>query len=162
MNKLTKEVEKASYTDIVKFCNLLHYKLNKLVAELANHRPPFGVAVTPSIIFRDWQRLYCRVFLIYISWYYPHHRHVRSWSFDTLDQSLTHLQAVKLHLKQNKCAILCRKSVIWEIKLILAESVRPTEEKVRAIKEASTPSNASQLRSFLGLVNYCNNHHLKN
>ena len=32
--------------------------------------------------------------------------------------------------------------------------LQPTEEKVRAIKEAPPPSNVSQLRSFLGSVNY--------
>ena len=37
---------------------------------------------------------------------------------------------------------------------ISAEGLQPTGEKVRAIKEAPPPNNVSQLRSFLGLVNY--------
>ena len=37
---------------------------------------------------------------------------------------------------------------------ISGEGVQPTDEKVRAIKEAPTPQNVSQLRSFLGLINY--------
>ncbi len=37
---------------------------------------------------------------------------------------------------------------------ISAEGLRPTEDKIRAITEAPAPSNVSQLRSFLGLVNY--------
>ena len=37
---------------------------------------------------------------------------------------------------------------------VSAESLRPTQEKVRALTEAPSPNNASQLWSFLGLVNY--------
>ena len=37
---------------------------------------------------------------------------------------------------------------------ITTKGLQPTEEKVRAIKEAPPPSNVSQLRSFIGLVNY--------
>lgn len=37
---------------------------------------------------------------------------------------------------------------------ISAKGLQPTDEKVRAIKEAPSPSNVSQLRSFIGLVNY--------
>ena len=34
-------------------------------------------------------------------------------------------------------------------------SIRPTEEKVRAVKDAKRPENVSVVHSFLGLVNYC-------
>lgn len=37
---------------------------------------------------------------------------------------------------------------------ISKEGLQPTEEKVRAIKNAPQPSNVTQLKSFLGLVNY--------
>ena len=36
------------------------------------------------------------------------------------------------------------------------EGIHPTEEKVKAIKEAPAPTNVTQLCSFLGLVNYYN------
>ena len=34
------------------------------------------------------------------------------------------------------------------------ENIQPVEEKVRAISEAPSPKNASELRSFLGMINY--------
>ncbi len=38
--------------------------------------------------------------------------------------------------------------------LISKEGLRPTQSKVKAILDAPSPSNISQLRSFLGLLNY--------
>ena len=37
---------------------------------------------------------------------------------------------------------------------ILEKGLQPMEDKIRAITEASSPTNVSQLRSFLGLINY--------
>ena len=71
----------------------------------------------------------------------------------TLDKVLTRLEAAGLHLKKNKCEFLLS-SVEYLGHKITADGLQPTEEKVRAIKEAPPPTNVSQLRSFLGLVNY--------
>ena len=38
---------------------------------------------------------------------------------------------------------------------IAENGIRPTDETVAAIRNAPKPSNASEVRSFLGLVNYC-------
>ena len=37
---------------------------------------------------------------------------------------------------------------------ILAKGLEPTDEKINAIKGAPTPQNMTQLRSFLGAINY--------
>lgn len=37
---------------------------------------------------------------------------------------------------------------------ISQDDIRPALEKVRAIKDAPKPANVTQLKSFLGLVNY--------
>ena len=37
---------------------------------------------------------------------------------------------------------------------ISAEGLRPTNEKIRAITEAPVPKDTTQLRAFLGLLNY--------
>jgi hypothetical protein len=37
---------------------------------------------------------------------------------------------------------------------ISAEGIQPTDEKIKAIKEAPQPQNVSELRSFLGMVNF--------
>ena len=34
------------------------------------------------------------------------------------------------------------------------EGLHPSQEKVRAIQEAPEPTNVSELKSFLGLINY--------
>ena len=37
---------------------------------------------------------------------------------------------------------------------IPAEGLQPTDSKVKALKDAPVPANVSQLKSFLGLLNY--------
>ena len=49
-----------------------------------------------------------------------------------------------------------RSSIEYLGHVVDAEGIHPTEEKVKAIKEAPAPTNVTQLRSFLGLVNYYN------
>ena len=39
--------------------------------------------------------------------------------------------------------------------MLTDEGIHPTEEKVRAIQEAREPETPTEVRSFLGLVNYC-------
>ena len=46
------------------------------------------------------------------------------------------------------------KSVNYLGHKISEKGVQPTDEKVRAIKEAPPPANVLQLPSFLGLINY--------
>ena len=70
-----------------------------------------------------------------------------------LDKVLTRLEVTGLRLKRHKCAFLLP-AVEYLGHKISAEGIQPTEEKVRAIKEAPPPTNVTKLRSFLGLVNY--------
>ena len=58
-----------------------------------------------------------------------------------------------LRLKQTRRSYL-RLSMEYLGHSISAEGLRPTKEKIRAIQDAPTPQNVSQLRSFLGLLNY--------
>ena len=37
-----------------------------------------------------------------------------------------------------------------------AQGLHPTSDKVETIQKASTPKNLTQLRAYLGLLNYCN------
>ena len=39
-------------------------------------------------------------------------------------------------------------------KLITSQGLQPSQEKVKAIREAPTPKNVAQLRALLGRVNY--------
>ena len=71
----------------------------------------------------------------------------------TVDEVLSRLEAAGLRLKRDKCTFMLP-SVEYLGHTILAEGLQPTTEKVRAIVDAPAPQNVSQLRSFLGLVNY--------
>ena len=71
----------------------------------------------------------------------------------TVDEVLPRLEAAGLRLKRDKCTFMLP-SVEYLGHTISAEGLQPTTEKVRAIVEAPAPQNVSQLRSFLGLVNY--------
>ena len=59
-----------------------------------------------------------------------------------------------LTLNADKCWFQISK--IEFIGYVLSEKgIAPTEEKVKAVLEAKEPATASEVRSFLGLVNFC-------
>ena len=74
-------------------------------------------------------------------------------NFKTLDKVLDRLNKEGVRLKREKCACMLP-SVKYLMHKILAAGLQPEDEKVRAIADAPTPHNVTQLHSFLGLVNY--------
>ena len=70
-----------------------------------------------------------------------------------LEAVMTKLEDAGMRLKVKKCAFLLD-SVEYLGHKISAERLQPTQEKVRAITHAPAPQNISQLRAFLGLLNY--------
>ena len=70
-----------------------------------------------------------------------------------LEAVLTRLEEAGMRLKRKKCAFMLKR-VEYLGHQISAEGLQPTQEKVRAILDAPTPQNVSQLRAFLGLINY--------
>ena len=66
---------------------------------------------------------------------------------------LSRLEEEGLTLKKEKCQFMMEE-VEYLGHVISAEGLRPATSKTRAILEAPTPKNVSQLRSFLGMVNY--------
>ena len=66
---------------------------------------------------------------------------------------LSRLRTAGLRLKRVKCSFM-EPSVTYMRFVIDAEGTHPTDEKVRALKAAPTPQNKSELRSFLGLLNF--------
>ena len=70
-----------------------------------------------------------------------------------MDKVLERLHGANLRLRQDKCFFLCH-SIDYLGHIIDKDGLHPTPEKVRAINEAPTPKNVTELRSFLGLVNY--------
>ena len=70
-----------------------------------------------------------------------------------LDTVLTRLENAGMRLRRNKCALLLP-TVEYLGQKISAQGLQPTDEKIRAINNAPALTNISQLKSFLGLINY--------
>ena len=71
-----------------------------------------------------------------------------------LDVVLNHLEKAGVRLKLSKCEFMLP-SVEYLGHRITAQGLKLTDEKIQAIRDAPTPTNVSQLKSFLGLLNYC-------
>ena len=70
-----------------------------------------------------------------------------------LRKLLARLEEKNLTLNGEKCTFGMDKVVFMGI-LLSKHGIGPTEEKVRAVKEATRPTSASEVRSFLGLVGF--------
>ena len=70
-----------------------------------------------------------------------------------LHKLLAKLEENNLTLNGEKCKFRMNKIVFMRI-LLSQHGVGPTEEKVRAVKDASRPTTPSEVRSFLGLVGF--------
>ena len=70
-----------------------------------------------------------------------------------LEETLRRLKEAGLRLKKSKCVFMAS-SVIYLGYRIDAEGLHPVPEKVQALKEAPTPCNVSELKSYLGLLTY--------
>ena len=120
----------------------------------AYNRLPFGVSAAPAIFQRTIKSIlqgipnvcmYLNDILVTGKTTAEHLR--------TLEEVLERLESAGVKLKRGKCSFLLL-SVEYLGHHISAEGLRPTKEKVRAIADAPAPQDVSQLRSFLGLVNY--------
>ena len=56
-------------------------------------------------------------------------------------------------MNKQKCSFLLKK-IEYLGHIIDSQGLHPTEEKIRAIKNAPQPKNISELRAFLGILNY--------
>ena len=70
-----------------------------------------------------------------------------------LQQVLQRFQESGMRLRKSKCSFMIPK-VTYLGYIISSEGIYPAPEKVRAIQNAPTPTNLSQLKSFLGLLNF--------
>ena len=59
-----------------------------------------------------------------------------------------------LTLNGSKCAFRLNELTFYGHKLT-SDGVRPSEEKVAAVENAIAPTTVTEVRSFLGLVQYC-------
>ena len=70
-----------------------------------------------------------------------------------LDAVLTTLSAAGLGLKKSKCEFMVAQVTYCGYR-ISGSGVEAVKDKVEAIQKAPEPQNVSQLRSFLGMLNY--------
>ena len=70
-----------------------------------------------------------------------------------LDEVLQCLESANLHLKKEKCS-LCLPEVDYLGHTIGANGLKPSPSKIQATTEVSQLTNVTQLKAFLGLVNY--------
>ena len=114
------------------------------------NRSPFGVSAAPAIFQRTIEGI-LREVCVYLDNILVTGT-TKEEHLQRLDTVLQRLEEVGLRLKQGKCSFLLE-SVEYLGHSISASGLRPTKSKVRAITEAPTPQNETELRAFLGLVN---------
>ena len=72
-----------------------------------------------------------------------------------LSEVLKWLQQAGLWLKKEKCEFLAT-SVVYLGHRINAKGLHPTNDKIDAISRAPMPKNWTELKAYLGLLNYYN------
>ncbi|XP_044166137.1 uncharacterized protein K02A2.6-like [Acropora millepora] len=117
-------------------------------------RLPFGVASAPAIfqstmdtILKGIDGVVCYIDDILITGRNDQEHRNR------LEAVLSRLERYGVQLKWSKCSFL-QKKVQFLGHVIDAEGVHPSPEKVQAIVEAPSPSTVTELRSFLGMLQY--------
>ena len=118
------------------------------------NRLPFGISSAPSIFQRimdtllqgiDGVSVYIDDILVTGKTTQEHLEH--------LEEVLKRLENAGMRLKKSKCAYLLP-SVEYLGHDITRDGLRTADSKVEAIVRAPAPKNVTELRSFLGLVNY--------
>ena len=118
------------------------------------NRLPFGVASAPAIFQRSMETLlhdlpglfvYLDDILITGSTLAEH--------LANLEGVLKRLSEAGLRLNKEKCAFFLEQ-IEYLGHTIDAQGEHPNGEKIKAIKNAPQPKNVTELRSFLGILNY--------
>ena len=118
------------------------------------NRMPFGISSAPAIFQRTMDNLLKG--LTHVTVYLDdivvtgstEEEHLRN-----LEEVLRRLTEAGVHLKKDKCVFLASQ-VEYLGHLIDKDGLHPGSAKVEAVKDAPSPSNLSELRAFLGLINY--------
>ncbi|XP_048578018.1 uncharacterized protein K02A2.6-like [Nematostella vectensis] len=118
------------------------------------NRLPFGVASAPAVfqstidtILKGIDGVVCYIDDILITGRNDQEHKAR------LEAVLERLEKYGISLKLSKCSFL-EDRVGFLGHVIDAEGVHPSPEKVRAVVDAPAPTNVTELRSFLGMLQY--------
>ena len=118
------------------------------------NRLPFGISSAPAIFQRCTENLLQGINGVCV--YFDDILVTGSSSEDHLqnsDKVLTKIDEAGLRLKRSKCSFMMSK-IEYLGHVIDEHGIHPTEGKVKAIQEAQRPKNVSELRSFIGILNY--------
>lgn len=141
--QLVLEEESRKYTTINTTKGLFQYQ-----------RLPFGIASAPAIFQRTMDSLMQGLprVVVYMDDILvtgvDEEDHLRN-----LDRVMVRLETAGVTLKESKC-IFAAPSVEYLGYVIDKDGLHPSQEKLRAIQEAPEPRNVTELKSFLGLLNY--------
>ncbi|XP_041863718.1 uncharacterized protein K02A2.6-like [Melanotaenia boesemani] len=118
------------------------------------NRLPFGVASAPATFQRTMESLLSGVPMVAV---YLDDILVsgvdKADHLRNLDSVLKRLKESGLRLRRNKCTLL-QDEVEYLGYRVDAQGLHPVAKKVKAIQEAPAPTNVTELKSFLGLLNY--------
>lgn len=120
------------------------------------NRLPFGVASAPAIFQRTMEGLLQGIpgVVVYLDDILVTGVN-QDCHLETLEEVLTRLKEAGLRLKRGKCVFLADE-VEYLGHRVDAQGLHPTGAKVRAIDEAPEPRNVTELKAYLGLLNYYN------
>ena len=117
-------------------------------------RLPFGVVSAPGIFQETIERLLHGIpgVVVYIDDILISNP-TEDEHLSSLEEVLKRLQNANLRAKKVKCKFLAP-SVSYLGYKIDGEGLHPLPEKVKAIQDAPTPKNVTELKSYLGLLTY--------
>ncbi|VDI36591.1 Hypothetical predicted protein [Mytilus galloprovincialis] len=106
------------------------------------NRLPYGVASSPGIA-----NVLVRVDDILIT------GKTREEHLNTLSEVLSRFKRIGIRLKKQKCVFMAEEVVYLGFK-INKHGIYPVESKVEAIDKAPSPTNVTELKAYLGMLNY--------
>lgn len=120
------------------------------------NRLPFGVSSAPAIFQRTMEGVLQGIpkVAVYLDDILVTEA-TREMHLRTLDEVLTRLEDAGLRLKRSKCPLLANEVQYLGYK-VGAKGVHSVEAKVKAVIDAPTPTSVTELKAYLGLLNYYN------
>lgn len=120
------------------------------------NRLPFGVSSAPAVFQRTMENLLQGIPMVavYLDDILVTGVNVQD-HLKNLNEVLGRLEEAGLRLKRSKCELL-QDEVCYLGHKVNAQGLHPMQSKVKAISEAPTPTNVTELKAYLGLLNYYN------
>ena len=128
--------------------------INTLKGLFQYTRLPFGVSSAPGIFQKTMETLLQGIagVVVYLDDILISSA-TEAENLKSLEEVLKRLSEAGLRAKRGKCTFMAP-SVEFLGHLVDAKGIRPLPEKVRAVQQAPTPTNVTELRSYIGLISY--------